>query len=174
MVHRRQSAAGAESGQPQTDNTREQCVWLVEDDDQIRELIAAVLRSEGFEVVELCDGIEALNHLAVAVVFADEVRRPDLVVTDIRMPNFSGLDVLMGMRECEIRPPVMLITAVRDEEIHREARRLGAVEVLTKPFGVEAFLEAVDQAVDADGQPGPAAESEETVTATSPVPDVEV
>lgn len=120
------------------------CVLVVDDDQRIRELMALLLRSEGFETVELCDGMEALKYLAVADVYHSDLVHPELIVADINMPKFSGIDLLMGMRECPNRPPVMLVTGVKDDEIHQEARRLGAVAVVKKPFDVDHFLETVD------------------------------
>lgn len=125
--------------------TYKRCVLIVEDDERVRELIAMLMQSEGFEAVELGDGMEALNYLAASHVYHRDVRRPDLVIADIHMPSFSGLDLLMGMRESRVRPPVMLVTGVKDEEMHREARRLGAAQVVTKPFDVDYFLRAVDE-----------------------------
>lgn len=125
------------------------CVWVVEDDDQIRELIAAVLVSEDYEVVELADGMEAVNHLAAAEVFPDQTRPPDLVVADLLMPNFSGIDLLAGMRESALSPPVLVVTAVRDEAVRREARRLGAERIVSKPFDVETLLHNVEHCIDA-------------------------
>ena len=118
---------------------------IVEDDDRVRELIAMLMRSEGFETVELTDGLEALKYLAASQVYRGDVKRCDLVIADIHMPSYSGLDILMGMRESQRRPPVMLVTGIKDEEIHSEARRLGAQKVVTKPFDVETFLRAVEE-----------------------------
>ena len=126
-------------------------VLVVDDDDEIRELIAALLRSEGYDAVELADGLEALNYLAAAEVFGTDVRTPDLVVADILMPTFSGLDLLAGMRENELGPPVMLVTGVTDEDVRREGRRLGATCVVSKPFDVPMFLDAVDDSIGAPG-----------------------
>ena len=126
------------------------CVLVVEDDDHIRDLIAVLLRSEDYDVVELGDGMEALNYLAASEVYGNDVRRPDLVVADILMPTFSGLDLMAGMRESDLGPPVMVVTGVRDEEIHREARRLGATRILSKPFEVPQFLVAVEDSMASD------------------------
>lgn len=131
--------------------SRKPCVLIVEDDTRVRELIAMLMQSEGFEAVELADGMEALNYLAASHVYHREVRRPDLVIADIQMPSFSGLDLLMGMRESQVRPPVMLVTGITDEEMHSEARRLGAARVVSKPFDVEYFLCAVDECLATPG-----------------------
>ncbi|WP_158542354.1 response regulator [Lujinxingia litoralis] len=119
------------------------CVLLVEDDEPVRELIALLLRDAGVDVVELGDGIEALNYVAACEVYRQTVRQPDVILADINMPNFSGLDLLMGLRESRVRPPVVLVTAVNDVDIHTEARRLGAVSIVQKPFEVEGLLAEV-------------------------------
>lgn len=123
------------------------CVLLVEDDRRIRELMAMLLEAEDFDTVELTDGMEALKYLAVSEVYRSELRRPDLIIADINMPNYSGLDLLMGLRESRRRPPVMLVTGIKDEEIHREARKLGAARVVLKPFDIDYFLEAVEDSL---------------------------
>lgn len=60
----------------------------------------------------------------------------DLLVTDVRMPGFSGLDVLTALRRVSVRCPVVLVTAFGDEALHQFARQLGVVAVLDKPFDV--------------------------------------
>lgn len=123
---------------------RKRCVLIVEDDDRVREMMALLMQSEGFETVELADGIEALSYLAASEVYRREISTPDLIVTDINMPNYSGLDLLVGMREHRNRPPVMLVTGLNDEEICDEGRRLGATCVVRKPFDIDIFLDAVE------------------------------
>ena len=135
---------GDSRGRQGSEATR-RSVLIVEDDDRVRELMSMLMRSEGFETIELSDGIEALSYLAASEIYRRELRMPDLIVADINMPTFSGLDLLMGMRESRVRPPVMLVTGETDEEVCQEGRRLGAVCVVKKPFDVGIFLDAVDQ-----------------------------
>lgn len=118
-------------------------VMLVEDDERLRELMAMLLQSEGFDTIELTDGLEALSFLASLEVYQGELQAPDLIVADIHMPTYSGLDMLMGMKEITERPPVMLVTGVRDEEVLHEGTRLGAACVIHKPFDVDYFLDSV-------------------------------
>jgi DNA-binding response OmpR family regulator len=81
--------------------------------------MAMLMRSEGFDTIELADGIEALSYLAASEIYRTDLTMPDLIVADINMPTFSGLDLLMGIRESRVRPPVMLVTGERDEEVCR-------------------------------------------------------
>lgn len=120
------------------------CIMIVEDDDRMRELICLLMQGEGFETVELGDGIEALSYLAASDVYRRDFSRPDLIVADINMPTYSGLDLLMGMRESKHRPPVILVTGDGDEDVLREGERLGAAHLVKKPFDVDRFLEVVE------------------------------
>lgn len=129
---------------------RKPCVLIVEDDDRMRELMSLLMRGEGFETVELGDGIEALSYLAAVDVYRKDMRRPDLIVADINMPSFSGLDLLMGMREKTHRPPVILVTGDFDQEVHREGTRLGAAHLVKKPFDVDRFLDVVESCLPRD------------------------
>ncbi|MBA2661444.1 MAG: response regulator [Bradymonadaceae bacterium] len=122
---------------------KEPTVLLVEDDDNVRELLAAVLRASGYDVIELGDGIEALNYLAASSVYHDALPRPDLIISDIQMPTFTGLDLLAGMRESRPRPPIILFTGHNDPELHAEAYRLGADRVLRKPLSPEVLVQVV-------------------------------
>lgn len=150
MANPRRPAQDGDSHRNQgaTTEKKERLILLVEDDDRLREMIGAVLRSEGYEVVELTDGMEGLNYLGASLLLDDDRRCPDLVISDIRMPTFSGLDLLVGLRDQADSPPVMLVTAVKGEEIRREARRLGASCVVSKPFDIDSFLYAVEQSLE--------------------------
>lgn len=116
-------------------------VLLAEDDTRMRQLLAATLRRDGFSVVEAVNGADLLD--AVGEVLADEHAAPlDLIITDIRMPTLSGLDVLSELRWVGARVPVILITAFGDEATHALADRLGAAAIFDKPFDLDALRAA--------------------------------
>jgi CheY-like chemotaxis protein len=110
-------------------------ILVADDDDDMRELMASALRSDGYSVVEARDGAELLEILRDAL--EDERRCPDILVTDIKMPHLSGLGVLQALRRARVRLPVILVTAFADESMHTVAKRLGAIGVLQKPFDVD-------------------------------------
>ena len=110
-------------------------ILVAEDDEEMRALLGQALRSSGYEVAELSDGLHLVARLASA-----ERGEFDAIVSDIRMPGISGLDVLEGLRECEDAPPMILITAFGDSETHERGRRLGAAAMFDKPFDVEELL----------------------------------
>lgn len=100
----------------------------------MRQLLAFTLQRDGFDVTAARDGAELLDW--IGDLRLDPGRRPtvDLIITDIRMPALSGLDVLAELRWDSCAIPVIVITAFGDEETHGKARRLGAVAVFDKPF----------------------------------------
>jgi DNA-binding response OmpR family regulator len=122
-------------------------VLLAEDDEEMRRLIAEALRGDGFDVLEARDGWEMLQHVRSSVFRCDAGTPADALVTDIRMPGRSGLDVLGVVRDGDWAVPVILITAFGDEATHAEARRLGADAVLDKPFETWELLAAVRRLV---------------------------
>jgi len=125
--------------------TRRARVLIAEDDAEMRKLLAHVVRAEGHEVIEAPDGRRLLAYLQSAMM-SDGAGLPDLIVSDIRMPGYSGLDVLMAVREASLDVPVVLITAFGDPQTHNEAFELGAA-VLDKPFSLDDFRRTVQALV---------------------------
>jgi len=118
-------------------------ILVAEDDDDLRMLMGAILRLDGHAVTEVRTGNELLSTLATP----DGMNAgPDggfqLVVTDVRMPGFSGLDVVERMRNCGCLTPVIAVTSFPDPGLHRLADRLEAL-LVPKPFSLEAFTQAV-------------------------------
>jgi DNA-binding response OmpR family regulator len=101
-----------------------------------------MLATDGYVVIEACDGQALL--LAIENLRAGSVR-PVMIVSDVRMPGYSGLDLLAILRCASWTLPVVLITAFGDEDTHAEALELGAVAVLDKPFDLD-HLRAVVRA----------------------------
>jgi len=115
-------------------------VLLVEDDEEMRKMLAFVLTKHGFRVTQARNGAEALEYLGDVVLGGARDRAPELLVTDQRMPGFCGLDVIEAARIAGLEIPAILITAFGDLETHARAESLGATPVLDKPF---AMLELV-------------------------------
>lgn len=118
-------------------------ILLVEDDFELRSMLAHALRREGYAVVEAGHGDEALEWLGPGVLDGVARRLPALVVSDIRMPYFSGLEIVQCLQLTRRKVPVVLITGFGDPDTHRLARALGASLVLDKPFDLEDLLGAV-------------------------------
>jgi len=125
-------------------SSRRPRILLAEDDGELRSLLANALRKDGYEIFEARDGAEVLGQLK-GVVGPDRSWKgsapppepPDVIVSDIRMPGLTGLEVLSVVRGSQIGTPVILITAFGAPETHAEAARLGAVAVFDKPFELD-------------------------------------
>lgn len=115
-------------------------VLIADDDGEMRSLLTERLDEGGFEVSEAADGAALTGLLAMAI--QDESARPDVLVTDERMPHRHGLDVVEVLRGSGWKLRVVLITAFASPELHDRARSLDAV-VLEKPFQLEDFAGVV-------------------------------
>jgi DNA-binding response OmpR family regulator len=118
-------------------------ILLAEDDREMRHLLATLLRKDGYEVIESADGKVLLENLRSSRARGGD--RYDLVITDIRMPGVTGLQVLAELREFDTTTPVVLITSFGDSETHETANRLGADAVFDKPFNVNDLRKYVER-----------------------------
>jgi len=117
-------------------------VLIAEDNKEMRRLLVWALTKRGFQVAEACNGPDLLYRLSTQV---DPGSRYDLLVSDIRMPHMTGLEVMQGLQRVKrLLPPTILITAFGDEQIHRRAAELGAV-VIDKPFELVDLMEKVEE-----------------------------
>lgn len=109
-------------------------VLVAEDDDEMRRLMAQVLRRNGFHVLEARDGLEALDYLGEVILDEEFDRKLDLLLTDQRMPGLQGLQLIDAARNAGIDIPAILITAFVDDATRARARSLGDTSMLDKPF----------------------------------------
>lgn len=121
---------------------RRPCVLLAEDDREMRMLIATTLRRAGWDVVEASDGVDLLDLIAWILERRDDWAEC-VLVSDIRMPNMGGFEVLGHLRELGWPGGIVLITAFGDEATHSRARELGAHAVLDKPFDFDVLCDAI-------------------------------
>lgn len=112
-------------------------VLVVDDDPDIRMLVAFALEDSGYTVRQASDGEAALTAL--------ELRPPDVMVLDVMMPGTDGFGVLRGIRARRIAPEtrVILLTCKTEERDHLRGWELGADEYLTKPFDPEELVNRV-------------------------------
>jgi DNA-binding NtrC family response regulator len=110
---------------------RKPLVYLAEDDDDIREALAALFAHDGFAVRAAHDGTHLYNWLFRE--FGPGTRAPDVIVTDHRMPGYCSLDILECLAERHWSVPVIVITAY-GAEVRGLARMHGACAVFEKPF----------------------------------------
>lgn len=113
-------------------------ILIVEDDPEMRRLLADFLRAEGFRVTQAADAGEALSCVREKA-FAS-------VILDKNLPDESGLDILRRLRVLIPDTPVILITAFGDARTHEEAFARGAYDLLLKPFNLDDLLEVLRKA----------------------------
>ena len=113
-------------------------VLVVEDDAEMRSLLAGVLKQDGAEVVEGDDG-EQLLHWAERAGSQPRRQLFDAIVSDIQMPDMTALDVLRRVPTMSRSAPLILITAFGDKRTSEEAYQLGAELVLRKPVNLNDF-----------------------------------
>jgi len=121
-------------------------ILVAEDDRDMRVLIASSLRSQGYFVTECDNGVQLLDRLA-GFLLPQNGHRYDLVISDIRMPGVTGLEVLKGLYQCVNAPPMVLITAFGDQQTHESAARAGAAAVFDKPFELNDLLTKVREII---------------------------
>lgn len=120
-------------------------ILVADDEPHIRRVLETLLELAGFEVDAVQDGAEALERLA------DPSRTYALVLTDLMMPEKSGLDVLRAMSGFEHRRglPVVVLTAKGQDADRERALALGAAEFMTKPFSPKKLTSRIVKILDA-------------------------
>ncbi|MCP3135820.1 response regulator transcription factor [Pyxidicoccus xibeiensis] len=121
-------------------------VLVADDQPEMRALLRRALLRKGYDVVEAPDG-PGLVKAIVDGLMEQRTQGPDLIVSDVRMPGFSGLEVLARLRRDGWTTPFVLITAFGDAQLHADATKLGAACVLNKPFAMEDLCAAVEALV---------------------------
>lgn len=116
-------------------------IFVAEDDSEMRRLIQQTLELKSHLVTTTSSALELFDRLN----YAQSVGIPvALIISDIRMPGLSGLDVLQHVRSLPLDAPVVLISAFCDEATLDEADRSGAAVVMSKPFELESLLTVID------------------------------
>ena len=112
-------------------------ILVVDDEDVIREVIAKKIESSlGYEAVEAANGREALAKILE--------NPPDLIITDLRMPEMDGLELLNEIRSRHFTTPVIILTGYGSMEDAMQAIRLGASSFLRKPFDISEVIAMVE------------------------------
>jgi len=109
-------------------------VLAVDDSVSMRRMLAAALRGAGYEVVESCDGADALEKM--------RERQFDVVLTDQNMPRMDGLELTRQLRADArySQVPVLILTTESSPEVKQAGRAAGATGWLLKPFDPEALV----------------------------------
>src|SRR5215469_3539927 len=121
------------------DSAIRRVVHVIDDDEGLRESLAFLLRSAQLEVRSFDSAKVFLEKLPDAV--------PGCVITDIRMPDMSGIELLRRLKELKIGVPVIVITGHGDVPLAVEAMKIGATDFFEKPFNDDQLLASVRAAL---------------------------
>lgn len=108
---------------------------VTDDDSAFRQVVCEALRRRGFEVSQAGDGEEAIDVI--------EAKPIHVVLVDVHMPRLTGLQLLERLVQSPRQLPCVLMSAKLDDEIEKEAKRMRAYRVLSKPFRINQLSDVV-------------------------------
>jgi len=114
-------------------------ILVVDDSSSMRQVVSMALKSSGYDVIEACDGKDALTKLAG--------QRVHLVISDVNMPNMDGITFVKEMKKNPAYKfvPVIMLTTEGSEEKKKAAQEAGAKAWVVKPFQPQQMLTAVSR-----------------------------
>jgi two-component system response regulator FixJ len=115
------------------------CVFIVDDDDAVRDSLRLLLEAHGYTVKDCATGDELLTALPMA--------SAGCLVLDYHLTRTNGLDLLAEVRARAVLLPAILVSGMVDDGMRRRARDAGISDVLEKPFQADALIDAVDSAL---------------------------
>lgn len=119
-------------------------ILIVDDSTFARRATMKIVKVGGHEVMEAAEGTECLEMVGE--------HSPDCIILDLHMPEMSGLDVLKELGERTPGIPIIVQTADIQESVRKECLDLGAKEVVNKPPNMNNLLDAIANAVNAEGE----------------------
>lgn len=126
-----------------TTKMEKQClIRIVDDEEEVRQALSFLLQSEGYEVVSYSNAKDFLTH--------DQESIPGCLLSDIRMEEMSGLELMRELKKRNSVLPVILVTAFADIEIAVDSMKDGATDFLVKPVNAEKLFSAVTHALRID------------------------
>ena len=132
--------------------TSDPVVHVIDDDDAARDALKFLLSAANFSVRAYESAKVFLNAIPAT--------QAGCIITDVRMPDISGLDLLRQLKSREVGWPVIVITGQADVPVAIEAIKSGAVDFIEKPYDAEVLLEAVNLAL--SGQANAARDAQRT------------
>lgn len=124
-------------------------VLVAEDDADMRALVAASLRADGYDVDEALDGSDALMSITASRIPGNDDY--DLVLSDVRMPVMTGVELATRLKRMGYATPLLLMSAFADAALHEQAEKLG-LGMLVKPFDLDELRAAVTNVLDHAGK----------------------
>ncbi len=107
-------------------------ILIVEDDTELGQLFCRVLEKNGYEAINACDGLDALNKL--------ETEYVDLIISDVMMPNMDGYEFVRELRDAKIDIPILMITAKDSFQDMQTGFSAGTDDYMVKPVNVNEMV----------------------------------
>jgi DNA-binding NtrC family response regulator len=124
--------------------TEKVTILVIDDEPIVADALTVVLSDSGYEVAIAATGRDGLDKISK--------QKFDVTITDLRLPDMSGLDVLSDIREKDPSSLIIVITAHSSPEIVAESVKRGAIDVLSKPFFPSDVLGLLDKALTSRGR----------------------
>ncbi len=114
-----------------------QKIMVVDDSNAIRQSVSFILKENGYETMEACDGQDGLNKLKAQSV--------DLIITDVNMPNMDGISMVRELRATETHKftPILVLTTESQATIMQEGKSAGATGWIVKPFSNDKLIATI-------------------------------
>lgn len=132
-------------------------IWIIDDDQSMRWVLEKTLSNNGYRVTAFESGSVALASFKRA----SPEERPNLVITDVRMPGINGFELMKQIRNISPQTPIIVMTAYTDLDTTVQTYQEGAFEYLPKPFDIDDALDLVaracEQSMDSNDDAAPAA-----------------
>ncbi|GAB4254074.1 MAG: response regulator [Methylomicrobium sp.] len=116
-------------------------IMIVDDSASIRQVVSIALKGGGYDVLEACDGKDALSKL--------KGQKIHLIITDVNMPNMDGITLIQEVKKLPDYKftPMMMLTTEAGEDKKQQGKAAGAKAWLTKPFQPQTLMTAVSKLV---------------------------
>jgi DNA-binding response OmpR family regulator len=112
-----------------------QTILVIDDDDSLRDTIGVLFEREGFRTILAADGKSGLDQAILS--------KPALIVTDLRLPDISGIEVCKRLRSSGVSTPIIVLSAIGEEVDKVLLLEIGADDYIVKPFGTRELLARV-------------------------------
>lgn len=117
--------------------TSKSVILVIDDQPGIRRLLIEVLSEEGYSVFEAANGYEGFQQA--------KEHHPDLILMDMKMPGMDGIETLKELKKAGIGDRVVMMTAYGELDLVTEAKEIGAVDYITKPFDIIALCQMIER-----------------------------
>ena len=128
----------------QRDYLKRKLILCVDSEPRVQKFYEGVLETEKYNIICASNGLEALE--------AVEFKNPDLIVTELNLPEMGGLEFLQTLKESKRDIPVIVVTSTTDKKVREEVGKVGVDKYITKPFRLEDLKKSIGQILEKDSE----------------------